>query len=327
MRAEGENFCGRHRDRSAETRVDDEAGFLRAIADDPEDDAPRLVYADWLDERDDPRGEFIRVQLEFERTAPLAERYAVLRARARALRRLVDPEWAVAMGFPPRHRPLFAALPTARADRWALVDEFIEIWHPPLGPGDGYSEDDLRAAEVRLGCRLPAALREWYALAGRRRDVWSLQDRLEAPERLRVEPGSGDLVFRWENQGCERWGIRAADLGRDDPPVVELDAGVAASPTVSAFACLVLVYEAMSAPGALWAGGEVPEGELQAMAARGLSPCDLPDRYWVVSPIRVFEGTDLIVQLHGDNWVHVAARGEAAYERIDGEVRRWLEVY
>jgi uncharacterized protein (TIGR02996 family) len=37
--------------------------FLRAILDDPDDDAPRLVYADWLDEHDDPeRAEFIRIQ-------------------------------------------------------------------------------------------------------------------------------------------------------------------------------------------------------------------------------------------------------------------------
>src|SRR5262245_56818171 len=33
----------------------------------PEDDGPRLVYADWLDERGDPRGEFIRVQCELAR--------------------------------------------------------------------------------------------------------------------------------------------------------------------------------------------------------------------------------------------------------------------
>ncbi|MDW8244817.1 MAG: TIGR02996 domain-containing protein [Thermogemmata sp.] len=29
----------------------------------PDDDLPRLVYADWLDERGDPRGEFIRLQI------------------------------------------------------------------------------------------------------------------------------------------------------------------------------------------------------------------------------------------------------------------------
>jgi uncharacterized protein (TIGR02996 family) len=38
-----------------------EEAFLRAIIDHPADDAPRLIYADWLDERGDPRGEFIRV--------------------------------------------------------------------------------------------------------------------------------------------------------------------------------------------------------------------------------------------------------------------------
>jgi uncharacterized protein (TIGR02996 family) len=40
----------------------DEAAFLRTIAAAPADDAPRLVYADWLEGRGDPRGTFIRVQ-------------------------------------------------------------------------------------------------------------------------------------------------------------------------------------------------------------------------------------------------------------------------
>jgi len=43
--------------------TDDEA-FRRAVIDRPADDLPRVVYADWLDERGDPRGEFIRVQVE-----------------------------------------------------------------------------------------------------------------------------------------------------------------------------------------------------------------------------------------------------------------------
>lgn len=37
--------------------------FLHAILADPEADTPRLIYADWLEEQGDPRGEFIRVQL------------------------------------------------------------------------------------------------------------------------------------------------------------------------------------------------------------------------------------------------------------------------
>jgi len=37
-------------------------GFLRAIRDNPDDDGSRLVYADWLEEHGDERGEFIRLQ-------------------------------------------------------------------------------------------------------------------------------------------------------------------------------------------------------------------------------------------------------------------------
>ena len=44
---------------------DDESTFLRAIAADPADDLPRLVYADWLEEHDQSaRAEFIRVQID-----------------------------------------------------------------------------------------------------------------------------------------------------------------------------------------------------------------------------------------------------------------------
>jgi uncharacterized protein (TIGR02996 family) len=38
--------------------------FVDAILAEPSDDAPRLIYADWLEERGDPRAEFIRVQVE-----------------------------------------------------------------------------------------------------------------------------------------------------------------------------------------------------------------------------------------------------------------------
>src|SRR6202011_4453577 len=44
-----------------------EQALLLAILDAPEDDAPRLIYADWLEERGEPRGEFIRIQCELAR--------------------------------------------------------------------------------------------------------------------------------------------------------------------------------------------------------------------------------------------------------------------
>ena len=46
----------------------DEAAFREAIIADPDDDAPRLVYADWLEEHGDAEyAEFIRVQCELAR--------------------------------------------------------------------------------------------------------------------------------------------------------------------------------------------------------------------------------------------------------------------
>jgi uncharacterized protein (TIGR02996 family) len=46
--------------------MSDDQGFRSALLADPEDTTTRLVYADWLEERDDPRGEFLRLECELE---------------------------------------------------------------------------------------------------------------------------------------------------------------------------------------------------------------------------------------------------------------------
>src|SRR5262245_3154375 len=58
-----------------------QAAFLAAIRDDPDDDGPRLIFADWLEEQGDPRGEFIRVQCALARLGPEDERWASLKRR------------------------------------------------------------------------------------------------------------------------------------------------------------------------------------------------------------------------------------------------------
>jgi uncharacterized protein (TIGR02996 family) len=58
-----------------------EEGFLDAIHEDPADITSRLVYADWLDDHDDPRGEFIRVQTELAAWVPDLERRSALQRR------------------------------------------------------------------------------------------------------------------------------------------------------------------------------------------------------------------------------------------------------
>lgn len=62
-----------------------EAAFIDALRDDPDDRTLCLVYADWLDERGDSRGELIRLQCELEGT-PMAN------PRRHVLRRAIE-EW------------------------------------------------------------------------------------------------------------------------------------------------------------------------------------------------------------------------------------------
>src|SRR5262249_9549822 len=41
--------------------MNEEAPFLRALWEEPADETTRLAYADWLEERGDPRGEYLRL--------------------------------------------------------------------------------------------------------------------------------------------------------------------------------------------------------------------------------------------------------------------------
>ena len=50
-----------------------ERDFIAEILANSDDDVPRLIYADWLEERSDPLGEFIRVQCELARLSPPGE--------------------------------------------------------------------------------------------------------------------------------------------------------------------------------------------------------------------------------------------------------------
>ena len=73
--------------------------FLQTICANPDDDAPRLVYADWLDERGDSLGEFIRVQVEL---AKVKESYPLLGAlRKRQLELMLEhvPHWVQPYGM------------------------------------------------------------------------------------------------------------------------------------------------------------------------------------------------------------------------------------
>jgi uncharacterized protein (TIGR02996 family) len=69
--------------------------LVEAIRANPADDAPRLVYADWLEENGRPeRAEFIRVQCELAKASAKGKRREKLAAREKELLDRYRKEWA-----------------------------------------------------------------------------------------------------------------------------------------------------------------------------------------------------------------------------------------
>jgi uncharacterized protein (TIGR02996 family) len=68
-------------------------GFLEAIRANPDDRSVKLIYADWLEEANDPRGEFVRVTLALAELPQQDKRYPDLYAQWRELRPLAGAEW------------------------------------------------------------------------------------------------------------------------------------------------------------------------------------------------------------------------------------------
>ncbi len=92
-------------------------GLLRDVCEHPDDDTPRLVYADWLDEHGDPdRAEFIRVQVEAERLPGRGPRRKQLLARAGQLQAAHGREWLAEL-------PAFGGASWGPAFRRGFVEE------------------------------------------------------------------------------------------------------------------------------------------------------------------------------------------------------------
>jgi uncharacterized protein (TIGR02996 family) len=90
----------------------DDAGFIRAIQENLNDDALRLVYADWLEERGDIRGEYLRLECLLTQ----------LPVRLTQLREQIDPAWLIAV-CKRRRVVLLSFLPGRKIETIRLVQE------------------------------------------------------------------------------------------------------------------------------------------------------------------------------------------------------------
>lgn len=102
--------------------------FLAAVRARPWDDAPRLVYADWLEEHGDPRGEFIRLQCQLAALEPNEPTFARLVDREAALLGEFGERWCLELPAWARagcefRRGFIERVPIWSAERFQSLDE------------------------------------------------------------------------------------------------------------------------------------------------------------------------------------------------------------
>jgi carbon storage regulator CsrA len=116
-------------------RSPEEMAFLQAILEEPDDEGLRLIFADWLEERGDTRGDFIHIQCQLARLRPGDDGREDLEERERVL-------WA-------EHADAWRAyLPPVL--RWAAFERgFVETAHLSVEEFLDNAEAIFAAAPVR----------------------------------------------------------------------------------------------------------------------------------------------------------------------------------
>lgn len=199
-----------------------------------------------------------------------------------------------------------------RAGAWRFIQGFAAAWATPLTEADGWDDAALDAVETRLEITLPVAVREAYALFGRRTDLTANQDEFLEPKQLYVHDGL--LVFRDEDQGAARWGVR---LDGPDPavfirPDLEDEDAESWEPWLDSFslACVEMVLsESLHADEGLADYREADEGDLEELERYTRLPLpeypsgELPGTRW-------FAGPDVLVREDERSWITIRARTE-----------------
>jgi uncharacterized protein (TIGR02996 family) len=114
--------------------VTEDEAFIRAVVDSPGDDTPRLVYADWLDDHDDPRGPYLRAEHAWRKPWRVDE-WPTERLQLRAMAVGLDPVWVARISRPPvgvccEHLQFAHRGPQLTIDELAEVDHWPRVRFP-----------------------------------------------------------------------------------------------------------------------------------------------------------------------------------------------------
>lgn len=213
-------------------------------------------------------------------------------------------------------------------DRYADLKAFIVEWHHPVKLGDGNNETEIAETEARLGFRLPEALRELYALIGKREDITGRHNRLVLLDDLELEDGW--LVVWEENQCVSLMAVSEKDLRVDDPIVYMMFDSVADGNEIhecaklSDYALEMVAYETVIAGEWIAVGtvSEATEGETDAISL--LRQKAMPTPYPALNGSDFFYVDDVLLYAPENAEVWIAVRNRDAlvaaverYNKID----------
>jgi uncharacterized protein (TIGR02996 family) len=246
--------------------MSEERAFLKAIKKQPVDSTARLVFADWLQEHDDERGELIRIEEELPTLPIYSDRYWELKPRRRALLKAAEKPWLKQMGYGSTdYQPVFADVPNGCKERWRLIREFTERWFQipiddvggplkrvPKAKSRRSGLDDAEVKSVddvfskpKLKAALPHSLREWICFI--RELHLGLNDlTLANGDRHFLADSPERIDFYQEEGGRECYLIREEDRHEPDPQVWRSDYNqtpMFASPRLTTFALHVLLNQ------------------------------------------------------------------------------------
>lgn len=189
--------------------MNEDEAFIRAIVDSPGDDTPRLVYADWLDDRADPRGPYLRAEHEWAKKLT-----ATALKKVHKLAKPLDAVWAARVSRPPIGVCLTTDAFSARGPRLTLDDMTEETDTYPddylaflLNYNGGRLLEKVTIATINLRCPIDG----FASLGGDSEDMCVRDGAIPTIDQLEtsiVHPRDSGYVF----QGSIPFGYEKAKL-------------------------------------------------------------------------------------------------------------------
>jgi uncharacterized protein (TIGR02996 family) len=133
----------------------EEESFVQSVREAPQDEARRLVFADWLEERGDVRADFLRIESRLRGMDARETAYPAATARGLELRDGIEVDWVDGLGWRVNALLLPRDLVDLLADgRWGSVSE-MDLVKSPWGIGlHMYSHQTMGPETVNIYCGL-----------------------------------------------------------------------------------------------------------------------------------------------------------------------------